>query len=172
MFEIIDDSIIDEENHGFVIDSPEKADWAIEKIKERQQRRDIFKEAGTAKKAKVDAQIAEEEAQCESDTQCLKSKLYDYIKNQPLKETKTQKSLKLPSGTIVLKLSAPQMKPVEEKLIDRLKGTEYVSYPPKLAWGEYKKRLKAIGNKVIDTTTGEVVEGVTVEMSQEVIEVK
>ena len=47
----------------------------------------------------------------------------------------------------------------EEKLIKKYNGTDLVKTKSTLYKGNLKERLTVVGNKVIDTETGEVVDG-------------
>lgn len=89
--------------------------------------------------------------------------LATYFETVKSKETKTQKSYKLISGTLVYKKPSTKINHDDEKLIKALDGTEFVEIKKSLKWGEYKKNLIVSDNDVIDTTTGEVIEGRTVE---------
>jgi Bacteriophage Mu Gam like protein. len=87
-------------------------------------------------------------------------------------ETKTLKTLKFEAGDIVFKKPMPKMVHDEAALLKRLNGTDYVSFTPKLAWGEYKKTLAIVGDDVVSKETGEVVDGVDVVVFPETLEVK
>mgnify|MGYP001109707549 CR=1 FL=1 len=95
--------------------------------------------------------------------------LNDYLnKENPLaRDTKTMRLLELPSGKFVRKVARPRMVADRDKLSELLKDTEYVTYEPKLAWGELKKQLDISGDAVVLKDTGEVIDGVSVEYSEE-----
>ena len=86
---------MEETREAFVIDSDEKADWAIRKIKEHMTDAErweaFYKEQ--AQKIKMSAQQSIE---------YLSMGLYSYFSTVPHRETKTQEKYKLPSGELVL----------------------------------------------------------------------
>ena len=86
---------MEETRESFVIDSDEKADWAVRKIKEHMTDAErweaFYKEQ--AQKIKTSAQQSIE---------YLSVGLYSYFATVPHRETKTQEKYKLPSGELVL----------------------------------------------------------------------
>ena len=91
----------------WVCDSPEKADWAIEKIKECRERRDLYIAAAENRIAQLKDQIEQSKEDCDSQTSYLMGALDNYLDMVPAKKSKTQISLDLPSGKIVRKLEHP-----------------------------------------------------------------
>ena len=156
--------LVGAEESGFVIDSPEKADWAVEKVKERQAQRDLYIAAAEAKKREMEQKIAEETAKCDQDNGFLLAALDAYIDTVPAKETKTMRQLVLPSGKIVRKLAKLDYTYDDAALLAYLQenAPEYVESKPKAKWGEFKKALQISNGTVIRTDTGEVVEAVGV----------
>ena len=77
--------------------------------------------------------------------------------------TKTQETYRLPTGKLKMKLAFERMVPDEESLITDFPN--FTERTPTLKWGELKKRLQIVDGKVIDTETGEIVQGVSVEMA-------
>ena len=82
------------------------------------------------------------------------------------KETKTQKSYKLPSGTLKVKYQKPEYKRDDAKLTEFLKNN-YISYVEtvyKPKWADFKKATNFItkDGKAIIEDTGEVIDGVEV----------
>lgn len=91
----------------WVCDSPEKADWAIEKIKECRERRDLYIAAAESRIAQLKDQIEQSKEDCDRQTSYLMGALDSYLDMVPAKKSKTQISLDLPSGKIVRKLEHP-----------------------------------------------------------------
>lgn len=55
------------------------------------------------------------------------------------------------------------MKQNDEKLLEFLKASgndDMIQTTEKPKWGEFKKRLEIMGGQIVDSTTGEIVEGV------------
>ena len=151
------------------ITNNETADLAIEQIKDKRQRADEFIRIANGKIERLQEQIEQQEQAYQSETDFLFSLLNDYLNREnPLaRDTKTMRLLELPSGKFVRKVARPRMVADRDKLSELLKDTEYVTYEPKLAWGELKKQLDISGDAVVLKDTGEVIDGVSVEYSEE-----
>lgn len=147
----------------FVIEDDKAADWALQAIAEHEKERDRLISLANDQINDLEMKIEEITRKCDNDTGYLKSCLYDYFTTVKTKETKTQKSYKLLSGTLVFKKPSVKINHNDEKLIAALDGTEYVETKKSLKWGEYKKNLGIEGDVVIDLDTGEVIEACTVE---------
>ena len=63
----------------WVCDSPEKADWAIEKIKECRERRDLYIAAAESRIAQLKDQIERSKEDCDSQTSYLMGALDSYL---------------------------------------------------------------------------------------------
>jgi phage host-nuclease inhibitor protein Gam len=152
-----------EEN--FKIENDKSADWAIKQIHEAENERDRLIALANDQIADLKDHIEELVTKCDHDTAYLKSLLAEYFETVKSKETKTQKTYKLLSGTLVFKKPSIKINHNDDKLIEALDGTEFVEIKKSLKWGEYKKNLiiDIDDNNVIDTTTGEVIEGCSVE---------
>ena len=159
---------------AWVCDSPEKADWAIEKIKEIRARRDLFINVAEQKINTLKEQIEEQERSCENQESFFAEALNQYLDTVPAKKTKTQISLELPAGKIVRKISRPDFAKDDAKLLEYLKESspDFVSWTPKVKWADFKKSLQIQGDAVVRTDTGEILDCIRVEMSPERIEIK
>ena len=160
----------------FVIDSDQKAEWAVKRIKEitadKQKWLDFYA-------AKIEA-VSDE---CGFETAFLKEQLRQYFLTlEEKRETKTQFSYELPSGKLVLKKAKGDFKITDEDkfaaiVAEQLPGlmkTETVSKPD---WAEIKKRLKIPpfgGAPLFLTEDGEVIplDGVEYKSEPEKFEVK
>lgn len=147
----------------FKITNDKTADWAITQIHEAENERDRLLALAEDQIKDLTNKIEELKIKCDNETAFLRSCLAEYFETVKCKETKTQKSYKLISGTLVYKKPSTKINHNDEKLIKALDGTEFVEIKKSLKWGEYKKNLIVSDNDVIDTTTGEVIEGCTVE---------
>lgn len=163
-----------EEQEQFVVDNDGKAEWAIKKIAEEtaeaKRLTDVCDEM-IAEYALKKLRYAE---QLESKIAYFKGLLNGYFLTVPHKETKTQESYSLPSGKLVLKYPKPKFEVDNDKLADFLITNGYndfVEETPKAKWGEFKKTVAILGEKVIDAN-GQIVEGVSVEMTQPEFEVE
>lgn len=147
----------------FFIENADTANWAISKIKEERARRDLFIEAANAQIDRLKSQIADEKEKCNNRTAFLLLKLDLFLDDAPARETKTQLSLDLPAGKLVRKLSKTKFVRDDDKLIESLKDSEYVERKPSIKWGELKKDLTVLDGIVMRKSTGEILDGITVE---------
>lgn len=158
----------------FKIDNDLKAEWAVRKIHNAREERDRLVETARFEIDRYQAIISNAERRCEQETSNLKFMLQEYFLYQKAygltKATKTQETYKLPSAKLKLKCSTPKILHDDDVLIK--KYTAFVENVPKLKWAELKKTLKIDGDVVIDTATGEIVEGCAVVNSDEVFEVE
>lgn len=157
----------------FTISDASTADWAIEQIKQEQDRMEMFEEVIKIKIEELKNQLKEEKEKSVNSTSFLRHKLADYISNEnvPSKETKTQISLKLPSGTV--KVVKSKLKLVNDKananeLLEYCKenAQDFVKTEESVMWGELKKTLsiQMIGDEpVVVNQDGEIVDCVKVE---------
>lgn len=169
----------------FKIDDPMKADWAIGKIKEEQERMILYRKVAEEKINNLKRDLEEEQRKSDGRTLYLKFKLNEYLDNVPAKKTKTKMSLKLPNGTIerkfetkdfVLNNGKKDIKSNEEVIKwvkDNIeKSEDFIDITETIKWGELKKDLKIIGNDVFYEPTGELVDVLSVMVNPIKIEVK
>lgn len=139
------------------------ADWAVQKIAEERAELSRIRELAEAQIARIEEKVAAAERRCENGTRFLTGKLAEYFETVPHKTTKTKASYRLLSGTLTRKFGGQQMKQDDEALVKFLKASgnlDFIKTEEKPKWGDYKKRLKIMGGSVVDTETGEIVEGV------------
>ena len=132
-----------------------------------------------------DRKIKDIEDQCEEKVALLNKELL-HIETQlrmladqvPQKETKTQYKVDLLAGSIVIKKPKQKPKPIEvDKLIEWAKENAYNDYYKeevvvKLQWNELKKDIQIVDGQPILVTTGEVLEGVSIEDKPEEVVIK
>lgn len=150
---------------GWRIADDETADWAVSKIAEERAEYDRIKALADEQIARIMEKVQAAERRLENGTSYLTSKLAEYFRTVPHKKTKTTESYRLLSGTLKVKYGGTSMKQDDEKLLEYLKATgndDMIQTVHKPRWGEFKKRLEIIGGQIVDTTTGEIVEGVEV----------
>ena len=153
------------ESEGFVIDTDQRAEWALGKIKEHRAEAERIAAVCDAEIERY-AQIKQEAIdKAAKDSGYLESLLFAYFGTVPHKATKTQETYKLPSGTLKQKARAPEYVRDDTELLDWLteQGMESLietKSAPK--WAELKKGITAHGEQAVYTETGEVVPGVKV----------
>lgn len=141
------------------------ADWAVQKIAEERAELARIEALAAEQTARINEKVEAARRRCENGTAFMTSKLAEYFETVPHKETKTKHSYRLLSGTLVRKIGGVSMEKDDEKLLEYLRESnneDYIQLTAKPMWGEFKKRLQIQGEVVIDTETGEIVEGVTV----------
>lgn len=151
------------EERNFTIENDRSADWAIKTIAEAEAERDRLIDLANEQINELKERINELKEKCDRDTAYLKSCLYEYFVKVPHKNTKTQETYKLLSGSLVFKKPSQKISHDDEKLIEYLDGTEFVETKKSLNWSEYKKVLTISYGEVINSETGEIIEACSVE---------
>lgn len=144
----------------FKIDNDFKADWALRKIKDEYDERDRLIKVAQDHIEELECYVAGLNDKYECKVGYLKSLLFTYFESVPHKETKTQESYKLMSGSLVKKKGSEKIAHDDEKLLAYLKADKAVGYikvVEKADWAEFKKDLKIIDGVVVDTLTGTVI---------------
>lgn len=149
---------MDEES--LVIDTPEKANWAIKKVKEEQARYRLYAEAADKEIEQLALQKEEQRKNASDRTAWFISALDAYLDQIPARQTKTQRSFELPAGKIVRKLPKTDYAYDKDRLTDYLlkNAPDYIKEIHEPKWEDFKKDLEIIGDTVIRKSTGEVVE--------------
>lgn len=161
----------------FVIDSDEKAEWALKKIKEAEDEHDRLMALIEQEQASLNERRETFDRALERETDFLKSALNTYMRTVKCKATKTQESYQLLTGKLVRKMPSVDFNVDSEALVNwlRVNGRDnLVQVVEKPRWSDLKKLLKAdieSGSAVIEST-GELVEGVKAVESPEKFSIK
>lgn len=163
------------EDEGFKIDNDEMADWALRKIKKDEEELNRLNDIAEAEISRLKALQEANVERFNQKTERLKNYLFEYFRSVEHKETKTQESYKLLSGSLILKKASTAFEKDDEALVGYLKKNGFEDMiktveTPK--WADFKKRLQVSGDKVVDPETGEVVDGITVVEKPESFDVK
>ena len=174
----------------FKIDDDEKANWALRKIRHKKQKIKEKEELAQKEIDKIQKEIDEikdwlneEKSKLQNDIENFKTMLFEYAAS--IKEEDPDfKTKKLPFGKLQFRKQRPKWQYNDEKLFDSIKeagykGTSIIQTKEKL----YKSELKAAisssecpleltDGKVVDTQTGQVIEGVEVQERGEKFKVK
>lgn len=162
-----------EQTESFVIDNDDKAEWALSKIAAEKADCGRLISVCEYKIRQYQSKISLYNAAYENSKTFLQGKLEQYFATVPHGKSKTQETYKLPSGTLKLKIQAPDFVRDEEKLVAWLKQSgkaELIETKETPKWGELKKTVTVLGDKVV-TADGGVVDGVTAKERQPVFEV-
>lgn len=150
------------EEEKFVIDNDKKADWAIAQIKEAEAERDRLVELAREQLKDLTDRIDEINDKCDNDTAYLKSLLCEYFRTVPHKETKTQETYKLLSGSLVMKKPSVKIDHNDDKLIEYLEnndGGDYIKLKKSVDWAEFKKNLIITDSgEIVDSELGTVID--------------
>lgn len=153
-----DEEFIERETpEGFVVDDDKKAEYCLKKIKAAQAERDRLIALVNAEWDELDQKAKQIEQKYESETGYLKALLYRYFETVEKKESKTQQSYKLLSGSLVFKKPMLTIqRPDDETLLKILheNAPELIETVEKPKWSEYKKQLCIVNNgtQIIDAT--------------------
>jgi len=148
---------------GFKIDSDSLAEWALNKIKDAEAERDRLNAVSSEKIAFYTNNIEDNNRRCEHETSFLKGCLRAYFESVPHKETKTQETYKLPSGTLTWKKPKMDYERNDEELLKYMKEThpEFVVTKESIDWAEFKKNIAVIDGTAVDTENGVVIMAIT-----------
>jgi len=133
-FEVLEEELFGEEQEdkGFVLDSPDKANWAVQKVKDEQARCALFVDAAVSEMERLKHQIDEANAKCTANTLFFMAHLNEYLDTVPAKKTKTQISLDLPAGRVVRKFGGVNYKRCDAVLVAALEGITVTNTPDRL----------------------------------------
>ena len=114
----------DREQQGFVVDNDRAAEWCLKKIKEEQEEHARLQAIIDDEFAELAKKQEEINKRLENKTAYLKRLLYLYFEKVPHKETKTQETYKLLSGSLVFKKpSISIVRPDNDQLVAYLEST-------------------------------------------------
>lgn len=177
----------EDEYAEFEIKTAQQADWAISKIAEERARAEFFINCAKEEKARLDSQIKDAEKKLENATSFLTSKLGQFLEKEevPKKKTKTQISVTLPAGKIVMKLPKTEFimqggedvtkHKSDEDFIKEIKGIDesFIKQTEEVMWGDLKKKLAVDDDGgVYVKDTGEYIESITTQQTLPSIEIK
>ena len=177
----------EDEYAEFEIKTAQQADWAISKIAEERARAEFFINCAKEEKARLDNQIKDAEKKLENATSFLTGKLAQFLEKEevPKKKTKTQISVTLPAGKIVMKLPKTEFimqggedvtkHKSDEDFIKEIKGIDerFIKQTEEVMWGDLKKKLAVDdGGGVYVKDTGEYIESITTQQTLPSIEIK
>jgi phage host-nuclease inhibitor protein Gam len=151
-------------SEAFVIDTEEKANWALRKIRSLQEKKKDNVALAEAEISKIDAWLESVNEKVERDTEYFQSMLAAYAQKRRNEDPKF-KSLKLPQGKIAFRKQQPKWEYDDAKLIQSLKSSgledliRIKEEPDKTA---IKKRLVISGEFAVNPESGELIDGITV----------
>jgi phage host-nuclease inhibitor protein Gam len=159
---IIDEAIEGREQNGeFIIDTDEKAEWALKKIAQEKLECERMKAVCEQMIETYKRKVEDAQTRFESKTSYLKGMLQRYIETVKTKDSKTQKTYALPSGKLKIKFQKPDFTRDDETLTKWLKKNGYndfIKTEEKIQWGEFKKVIDIKKDAIVDEETGELID--------------
>lgn len=157
---------------GFKIDNLDKAEWAVEKIKERRAQRAEIAAFVDRKIEELENWFNKEVAGIDGDIEYFTSLLQPFAAEQ-LKGKKT-KTLKLPSGSCYFRKGTATYLKDEAALLEHVRETfpEYLKIKESVDWSGFKKTLTQTEDGRLITSDGEVLTCVTCQMEADSFNVK
>lgn len=160
-----------ERGDHFIIDTPEKANWAIKTLKKERRPDDIYIDLAKKEIAEHECEIARLHVEIDRRNKARQSREYGLVSglreymetSEDRRETKTQYAFDLPSGRLILTKAKRDYRPDKAKLLTFVKANapQYVQTEESVKWGELKKTLKIVGDVAV-TGDGMVVDGVEI----------
>lgn len=166
---MLDDYNIEESEapESFCIDNDKLADWAIRKIHAEQEEHDRLQALIDSEREDLNKKQQEIDDRLQQKTGYLKSLLYGYFETVQHKETKTQESYKLLSGSLVYKKpSVSIVRPDNDQLVAYLENAgrgDLIETKKTAAWGEYKKTLTISYDGQVISEDGEILDFIATE---------
>lgn len=173
----MEDMTLEQELQGFQVTDDNKADWCIEKIKEKNENFARVETLLIFKIQEYQEKLRKLTEEKDKEINFFTNKLEQYVSTLPekaFKNTKTQSTYQLATGKIKIKRQAPEFIKDDTKLLNWLKENkkeEFIQVKESPMWGELKKTIKVVG-EVIVTEDGEVIYGVVAQERPNKIEVE
>jgi phage host-nuclease inhibitor protein Gam len=143
----------------FMIDSIDKAEWAVKKIGKYRGNIDQAKTEAQAQIDKINTWLAAVTEENQKQIEFFTGMLAPFADEQ-LADAK-KKSLKLPSGVIGFRKNQPKVEYDESVLLPWCKDNakDFVKTKETVLWGEFNKTLTVADDKAL-TTDGEIIPGI------------
>src|SRR5699024_1269067 len=163
----------EQEKVPFQIKTDEEANWALRKIKQKQTQKNDRTELAEKEIEKIKQWLESVSKELDSDIEYFEGLLGAYaLRNR--EQDPSYKSQKLPNGRIRFKKQQPKWELDDKRVLESLKQAGKddlikVTEKPKLA--DIKKSHAVVDGKVINTETGEFLDGTTVREREDKFEV-
>lgn len=163
--------LIGDEHDGFHVTDDKAAQWCMQKIREAETDRAMWK-------AHYEAQMEKVNKAADESVSYFTAKLEEYFASVPHKATKTQESYSLPGGKLVQKKQQPEYKTNEEELLQWLKDNFMYDFVKTKTvesadWAGLKKIVTVTPDGAhVATDDGEIIPGVTVTPRPDVFKVE
>lgn len=154
---------LETEREQFVIDTKEKASWALRKLAKIKKAMDENKAIADAEIKRTQEWLAKENEYLQQDEDYFINLLNLYHASV-LEEDPKAKTIKLPFGTLKARDQQPEYVRDEEKLLlwAKAKRPDMVKVKESVDWATLKKTVSAVQNGVAIDENGQPIDGVTV----------
>ena len=148
-------------NEVFVVDTPDKADWALGKL--REVNKEIEQNERLAKNNidRIHDWLDQKNEKSNANKEYFEQILSEYIFTE--KQKNPSWKLDTPNGKLSTRKQQPKWNYNDKKLVEELKNTEFLKTEYKVNKKSLKKEAVVKDGKVILPDTGEIIEGVVVE---------
>lgn len=164
MLDLIDEAlnIKEEEKETWFVKDDVSADWCIDKIIESKVALRRFEMTVNTKISQLKLNLKKEQDSINNEITFFESKLREYFEKveDKAKETKTQKTYKLPSGSLKYKKEVTTFDYNKDKLLEVAEEydmNDYIKVKKDFDWANFKKNLSIEGNSIVNKETGEIV---------------
>lgn len=164
----------DTEKTRFLIQDDQSADWALSKIKEAENELNKIEHFAETKINNIKHWQARQSETHENSISYFKGLITEYaIKKR--EENPEFKSIKLPSGRFGFRKAQPKWNYDDEKVVNALESnglTSFVRVKKAPIKADIKKAFAVNNGQVVNPSTGEIVEGITVTEQEDNFNVK
>mgnify|MGYP001024516208 CR=1 FL=1 len=157
-----------EEQRGqFIIDDDQKANWALRKIRQLQEKRKANIQLAEAEIERINTWLKEVNGDLEQSIDYFTGLLEGYHR-QVLEQDPKAKTIKLPYGKLKMRAQQPKFVRDDDKLLAWMKKEwpdihpYYIKITERPDWKDLKDFLEVCGDKMVDPESGLIVEGVEV----------
>lgn len=172
----LNEHIAEEVNNDdrFVIDSEEKADWALRKIKEAENKIEEIEEFAEHQIRQIENWKAKQTGKHHESIDYFQSLLAEYLNNKR-KEDPEIKSITLPTGNVGFRKRQPKWIYNDEVLLESLESenmNDLIRVKKEINKKTIRKEFKVVNGNVINPETGQVIEGIQVVQQGESLNVR
>ncbi len=155
-----------EERESFIVDNEQKANWALRKIRQLQEKRVANIELAENEIERINMWLDDINSELEQSIDFFTGLLEQYHRRIFEQDPKA-KTIKLPHGKLKMRKQQPEFIRDDGKLLAWLEsqgtvGKAYIKIIKSPHWADLKKKLEIAGDKMVDPESGLIVVGVEV----------
>lgn len=156
-----------EKQEGFIVDTEQKANWALRKIKQLQEKMDANADLAAEEIARIEMWEKEVNEGLHQSILFF-TRLLERYHRGVYEENPDIKTIKLPHGQLKMRAQQPKFVRDDDKLLAWMKKEwpdihpYYIKITERPDWKDLKDFLEVCGDKMVDPESGLIVEGVEV----------